>query len=103
MINGSTMFPALGSLPLRDINGVGQAAIQLLKTLDPGKNELLVQYTTAKTITTALAVIWKVSVHSKEETVMVRDMHKSYVTSNPLKSQWYKRFLMECTREWEIW
>jgi hypothetical protein len=72
---------------------MGAAAIQLLKTLDPGINEPLVQYSTAKNATTALGALWGVSVNSKEESVMVREMLKSYVTSNPVKSQWYEHFL----------
>jgi hypothetical protein len=93
MINGGQIFPPLGPLPLRDIDGVGAASFQLLKTLDQGKTEALVQYDTATYITTALASLWEVLVHSKEETVMVKEMHKSYVTSNRVKSQWYERFL----------
>jgi hypothetical protein len=94
MIRGDQIFPALGPLPLKDVDGVGPAALQLLKTLDPGITEPLVQYTTAKNLTTALGALWEVSVHSKEETVMVKEMQKSYVTANPVKSQWYERFLL---------
>jgi hypothetical protein len=42
MIGGDKIFPALGPLPLRDIDGMGAAALQLLKVLDPGVNEPLV-------------------------------------------------------------
>jgi hypothetical protein len=93
MIDGNDIFPALGPLPLNDVDGMGPAALQLLKTLDPGINEALVQYGTAKVVTTGLAALWEVSVHSKGETVMIKDMSKSYVTSNPVKSQWYERFM----------
>jgi hypothetical protein len=94
MINGGEkIFPALGPLPLRDVDGMGAAALQLLKTLDPGITESTVQYSTAKGLTTALGALWEVSVRSKEETVMVKDKLKSYVTTNPVKSQWYERFL----------
>jgi hypothetical protein len=94
MIGGDKIFPALGPLPLKDVDGMGAAALQLLKTLDPGINEPLVQYSTATKMTTALGALWEVSIESKGETVMVRDMLKSYVTSNPIKSQWYERFLL---------
>jgi hypothetical protein len=100
MIGGDGIFPALGPLPIRDVDGVGAGSIQLLKTLDPGITEPLVQFTTAAKISTsyqrrstALGALWEASVHSKGETVMVREMTKSYVTSNPVKSQWYERFL----------
>jgi hypothetical protein len=94
MIHGDVIFPALGPLPLKDIDGMGAAAIQLLKTLDPGINAPTVQYKTAIGVTTALGAMWEVSVQSKEESVMVKDMMKSYVTTNPVKSQWYQRFLV---------
>jgi hypothetical protein len=68
LINGGEkIFPALGPLPLRDVDGMGAAALQLLKTLDPGTTEATVQYSTAKSLTTALGALWEVSVHSKEE------------------------------------
>jgi hypothetical protein len=31
--------------------------------------------------------------NSKEESVMVREMPRGYVTSNPVKLPWYERFL----------
>jgi hypothetical protein len=83
----------LGPLPLKDVDGMGAAALQLLKTLDPGINAATVQYKTVVGVTTALGALWEVSVKSKEETVMIKDMMKSYVTTNPVKSQWYERFL----------
>jgi hypothetical protein len=39
MIDGDKIFPALEPLPLKDVDGMGAAAIQLLKTLDPGINQ----------------------------------------------------------------
>jgi hypothetical protein len=93
MIGGDAIFPALGPLPVKDVDGVGAAAIQLLKTPNPGITEPLDQFATATKVTTALGALWEVSVHSKGETVMVRDMMKSYVTCNPVKSQWYERFM----------
>jgi hypothetical protein len=94
MLNsGKVIFPALGPLPLKDVDGMGAACIQLLKTLDPGVTENLVQYSTAKNVTTALGALWEVSVESKDQTIMIRDRTKSYVTNNPVKSQWYEKFL----------
>jgi hypothetical protein len=55
MIDGDDVFPALGPLPLRDVDGMGPAALQLLKTLDPGINEALVQCNAAKVVSTGLA------------------------------------------------
>jgi hypothetical protein len=43
MIRGDSIFPHLGPLPLKDVDGMGAAALQLLKTLDPGINAETVQ------------------------------------------------------------
>jgi hypothetical protein len=61
MIGGDKIFPALGPLPLKDVDGLGAAALQLLKTLDPGINEPLVQHSTATKMTAALGALWEVS------------------------------------------
>ena len=67
MIDGDDIFPALGPSPLKDVDGMGPAALQLLNTLDPGINEALVQYNTVKVVSNSLAALWEVSVHSKGE------------------------------------
>jgi hypothetical protein len=87
MIGGDGTFPALGPLPMRDADGVGAAAIWLLKMLDPGTTEPLAQHAAATKITDALGALWEVSVLSKDEAVMVPDMTKRHVASNPVKSQ----------------
>jgi hypothetical protein len=46
-----------------------------------------------KGLTAAMGAMWEVSAQSKEETVIVKDMMKSYVTANPVKSQWHEQFL----------
>jgi hypothetical protein len=93
IIGGDGIFPSVGPLPMRDADGAGAAAIQSLKTQDPGTTEPLVQHAAAPKTTVVLGALWEVSAHSKEERVMVQDMTKSHVTSNPVKSQWHERFL----------
>jgi hypothetical protein len=94
MVRGLGIFPRLGPFPLRDVDGMGSAVVQLLKTLDPGKNEKYVQYETAKNVRTVLGAIWEVSVESKDQTVIVQDMTKSFLTTSPTKSQWFSRFMV---------
>jgi hypothetical protein len=95
MINtGEKLFLALGPLPLWDIDGMGTEALKLLRTLDPGNTEATVQYSTAKSLTTALGALCKVSMHSKEETVtMVKYKLKCYLTTALVRLKWYKQFL----------
>jgi hypothetical protein len=67
---------------------MGAACIQLSKMLDPGINKSLVQHSTTKTVTTALGALWELSAQSKDQTVMIKSMSKSCVTSDLVKSQW---------------
>ena len=91
LVDGIGRFPDLGPFPVHDGDGMGSAVIQLLKTLDPGRHEKNVQCETAKNLCTALGAIWEVSVESKDQskdqTVIVRDLTKSFVTTSPTKSQ----------------
>jgi hypothetical protein len=48
LVKGDGIFPRLGPFPLKDIDGMGSAVLQLLKTLDPGKHEETVQFDTKK-------------------------------------------------------
>jgi hypothetical protein len=93
MVRGDGIFPRLGLFPLRDVDGMGSAVVQLLKTLDPGKHEKYVQFDTAKNVWTVLGTVWEVSVESKDQTVIVQDTTKSFLTTSPTKSQWFSRFM----------
>jgi hypothetical protein len=73
---------------------MGSAVVQLLMTLDPGKHEKYAQFDTAKNVRTVLGAVWEVSVESKDQTVIVQDMTKSFLTTtSPTKSQWFSRFM----------
>jgi hypothetical protein len=93
LVKGEGIFPRLGPFPLRDVDGMGSAVVQLLKTLDPGKHEKTAQFDTAKNVRTVLGAVWEVSVESKDQTVIVQDMTKSFLTTSPTKSQWFGRFM----------
>jgi hypothetical protein len=101
LVEGVGLFPCLGPFPVHDGDGMGSAVLQLLKTLDPGKCEKYVQCETAKNVRTALGAVWEASVESKDQTVIVRDMTKSFVTTNPTKtkSQWFFSRFMEGMHE----
>ena len=93
LVKGDKIFPRLGPFPLKDVDGMGPAVLQLLKTLDPGKHEATVQFDTAKNVRTVLGAVWEVSVESKDQTVIVQDMTKRFLTTSPTKSQWFSRFM----------
>jgi hypothetical protein len=93
MVRGQCIFPKLGPFALCDVDGMGSAVVQLLKTFDPRKNEKYVKYKTAKNMRTYLGAVWEVSVETKDQTVIVQDTTKDFLTTNPTKSQWFSRFM----------
>ena len=55
------IFPAFGPLPFNDVELLGSAALQLLKTLDPGIKVALVLYTnTENVVSTGLTALCEV-------------------------------------------
>jgi hypothetical protein len=85
-------LPALGPLPLRDVDGVSLAVCFLVKSLDPGKNEKTVQYNTARGIRTSFNNLWNVSTHGQSQTVAVGGKSKMHSTSTPGMGDWFSRF-----------
>ena len=57
LVKGDKIFPRLCPFPLKDVDGMGSAVVQLLTTLDPGKHEATVQFDTAKNVRTLLGAM----------------------------------------------
>ena len=86
------LFPARGPFDLTDDWGMGIACCMLLRTLDPGENEALIQFGTARKIRSAYSNYWQSSVHGPQATVAMRDTTKLFITSCPTNGLWYERF-----------
>jgi hypothetical protein len=86
------MLPALGPFPVSDIQGMRIAVCVLLRTLDAGKTEPTIQYSTSQRLKTAFANMWKVSPQGLPGAVIARDTVKLFHTSCPTHGDWFEKF-----------
>ena len=86
------ILPKMGPLPVEDIQGMGLACCMLMRSLDEGRNESTIQYTTVLKMKTAFANMYRVSVHSSERSVIAKDLTKLYTSTSPTHSEWFERF-----------
>jgi hypothetical protein len=88
----SEFLPAMGPFPLRDKHGMGLAVCVLMRSLDPGRNEGTLQFSTTQKMKTAYANLWRASVNGGEGAVAVRDTAKLFLTTSPSHGDWFERF-----------
>lgn len=91
-LNADTMMPAMGPFPLKDIHGMGLAVALLLRSLDAGKNEETIQFSTTQKMKSSFANLWRVSLEGHQGAVMVRDLTKMFHTTCPTHGEWFERF-----------
>ena len=83
----------MGPFPLKDVCGVGMAAVFLWRTLDKGLIRDSVQFSTARKTRTAFGNCWNASVKGLWDTIMARDTNKLFATASPTFSLWFERFM----------
>lgn len=86
------LLPKMGPFPVTDKQGMGLACCVLLRSLDEGKNEDTVQYSTALKMKTSYANMWRASLHGSESSVISRDVTKLFTTTCPTHGEWFERF-----------
>ena len=91
-LDTSRFLPKMGPLPLLDDQGMNLAVCVLLRSLDPGKNESTIQFSTAQKLKSSFANMWRASISGSDGAVMVRDMAKLFHSSCPSHSEWFERF-----------
>ena len=69
------------------------ACCLLLRTLDPGEKEALIQFGTPRKIRSAYSNYWQSSVHGPRATVAQKDTTKLFVTSCPTNGLSFERFI----------
>lgn len=88
-------MPALGPFPLYQHNGMLEAVLLLLRSLEPGKKkDTGVQYGTARKVRATITVLWEASPESLADMVLSTGTRQGrYVgTRNPAESRWYEHF-----------
>jgi hypothetical protein len=86
--------PPLGPRPVADVEGMAIAVCILKRSLDPGKNELFVQYNTGRKMMSAYASFWKASVEGDSDAVVQRNTTKKFSTKCPTHGPWFERFML---------
>jgi hypothetical protein len=88
----NTLLPRMGPLPLTDNQGMGLAVCMLLRSLDAGKNEKTIQFSTTQKMKSSYANVWRASVHGSVGAVVVRDTTKLFHSTCPTHGEWFERF-----------
>lgn len=86
------IFPEMGPHPLEDKQGMALAVIMLLRSLDAGKNEPTIQFSTTQKMKTAYANVWRSSLKGGDGAVISRDTVKLFITTCPTHGDWFERF-----------
>ena len=92
-IGFSRVVPDLGPYPLKDAWGVKLACVMVLKSLDPGRNEVTVQFDTVRRLRTAYHNVWHAGVNHHGMTILAQDLKKVHATSCPSDGIWFGRFM----------
>jgi hypothetical protein len=91
----SPVMGAMGPFPLSDTTGMKLAVVMLERSLDPGKNEKLVQYSTVRTLRSAYSNIFHASIaHASGVSVFTGASKKMITTTCPSNGFWFDRFMV---------
>lgn len=85
------VLPPMGPWPLQDEQGMAVAVCILLRSLDPGRNEATIQYSTTMKMKSAYANAWRASLRGSEGAVLSRDLIKLQQSSCPTHGEWFER------------
>ena len=87
-----SMIPEMGPHPLEDVQGMAVATCLLLRSLDTGKNEETIQFSTMTKMKTSFANVWRASLRGGDGAVVSRDTVKLFNTTCPTHGEWFERF-----------
>ena len=90
--NGDEMLPPMGPHPVEDVVRMSLAICILQRSLDKGRNEATIQYSTTQKMKTAFANMWGASIRGSEGAVISRDTAKLFITTCPTHGVWSERF-----------
>ena len=86
--------PAMGPYSRDDTFGMALAVCLLIRSLDPGKTEETIQFSTARYIRSVYSNIYHAtSEHQTGLAVTAQGTHKIQVTNCPSYSYWFERFM----------
>jgi len=89
-------FPSMGPFPLKDNWGMKEACILLHRSLDSGKNDATIQFSTMRKLRSCFSNAFHASQHSSGLVTMAKDAKKTMVTHSPTYGLWFQRFMLGC-------
>jgi hypothetical protein len=92
-----SVSPPLGPFPIEDTFGMKAACVLLQRSLDSGKTERFIQFSTARKIRrSAYSIVYHSSQELSSVTVMALKLRKTYSTECPTYGYWFKKFILGC-------
>ena len=88
--------PAMGPFPLEDTFGMRIAVCLLKRSLDPGRNEKHIQFSTARKLRSAFSNAYHASKEVGNVASMAYESTKTYATTCPTYGYWFERFILGC-------
>ena len=89
-----SVCPPMGPYSLDDTAGMAVAVCILLRSLDPGRTEDTIQFSTARYLRSVYSNIYHASAeHQTGMAVMAQGTTKTYVTDCPTYGFWFSRFM----------
>ena len=85
------VLPPMGPWPLSDDQGMAIAVCILLRSLDAGRNEVTIQFSTTMKMKSAYANMWRASLRGSEGAVLSRNLVKLQQSSCPTHGEWFER------------
>jgi hypothetical protein len=82
--------------PVEDIFGMEPAVIMLRRSLDPGRNQDTIQFSTARKVRSVHSNYTHANFGHCDETVMALDDKKMHTTTAVTYSRWFERFIKGC-------
>jgi hypothetical protein len=86
--------PPLGPYSTEDTMGMGLAVCILIRSLDPGRTEELIQFSTARYLRSVYSNVYHASAqHQRGMAVMAHNTSRIWVTECPSYGYWFERFM----------
>jgi hypothetical protein len=83
----------MGPFPLEDTFGMGAAIVMLQQSLQPGKNDITIQFGTVRKFRSAFSNAYHASAERQDAMVMAKDTRKLTVTKCPTYGEFFERFV----------
>ena len=96
MFGLSNSFSSMGLFPIESSWGMKEVCILLHRSLDSGKNDITIQFSTMRKLRSGFSNAFHASKHSSGLVIMAQDARKTVVTDSPTYGIWFQRFMLGC-------